>query len=242
VLGHDFNFKSMAEQGDDRLATSPIAELEWNELSCLKFKDGSTPGRLDTVLEDLQGSETRLVIELKGSSAAAQLAAQMVNLGSLKQSVAWVMSFSLAALEIIAVSCGKDLFCPLLWILDNPSEPYNEADKNEGETTFDYPHEKLCDFLDRLGLKESVQRLQCGFYLQYNPSANPSQLVQVQSDMIELTRGDKGLHSNAPLLGLWSDASLDPAFDSVEKLGSWLEVVDAVNTDLPPHFWHRSES
>jgi len=227
VLSHNFNFASAAVRPHERLARLPIVELEWSELSELELQDGSTPVKLDTVLEDLLGTETRLVIELKISAPAAQLAAHLAERADLARAVAWVMSFSIVALELFADGGGVQ---PIAWLLDNPSVPFTSW--AEGETRFDCVAEDLGDFLVRIGVKERIQELQCGLYLQYNASTTPAHLRKVRADMIDLSA-----EGSPSFLGLWSHVGCDPSFDNVDVLTSWLDVVDVINTDLPHNFW-----
>jgi len=244
ILSHDSTFAASAAQPDERLALLPIAELEWAELSELKLKDGSTPVKLDTVLEDLCGTEMQLVIELKTSAAASQLGAHLAKHAELACRVAWVMSFSFLAVKSFVDCGGRQANCRGVWILDNPSEAYTSHD--EGETTFNCASEGLGAFLERVDLKQSFLDLQCGLYLQYNPCIAPVHLKRLRAEMIELfTQGspasqDGGEISSRVFLGLWSDAHLDASFDCANMLTQWLDVVDAINTDLPHMFWLSS--
>jgi len=119
---------------------------------------------------------------------------------------------------------------PIAWLLDNPSVPFTSW--AEGETRFDCVAEDLGDFLVRIGVKERIQELQCGLYLQYNASTTPAHLRKVRADMIELSA-----EGSPTFLGLWSHVGCDPSFDNVDVLTSWLDVVDVINTDLPHNFW-----
>jgi len=147
-----------------------------------------------------------------------------------------VLSFSLSALELfsVALSTVADATKPIVvWLLDNPSTPYGD-DVNEGEITFDYLSESFADFLTRTDLNERVKNLKCGLYLQYNPGLTPEHINAVRSELGAVCKESAGDR----FLGVWSDASLDPAFDRAAGLSALLPVVDAVNTDLPDDFWN----
>jgi len=244
VLSHDSTFASMAAEPEHHLAVSPIAELEWSDVSQLKLKDGSAPVRLDRVLEDLCGTQMRLVIELKTFDAATQLGYHLAKRPELVKSVAWVMSFSLITLERFAESGGTQMGCRSVWILDNPVEAYDDKYIDEGETTFPCSSEGFRAFLERVGVKELFQRLQCGLYLQYNPCVTPWLLSEVRAEMISLLSQvapgpspKSSRDATQAFLGLWSDVQLDASFDRADVLAQWVDVVDVINTDMPSNFW-----
>lgn len=238
VLCHDSSFASMAADPAEPRASSPISSLSWDEVRDVELKDGSRPVLLSTVLQDVAGSSTKLVVELKSSDPAAPLAEFLAEHPELLASVGFVLSFSLSALEVFtaALSLVFEAARPMVvWLTDNPSAPYGD-DVNEGETTFDYTSESLGAFLARNALIERVKRLQCGLYLQYNPLLDSEQLRAVRSELTAMC-GDVGAITQS-FLGIWSDASLDPAFDTVTNISQLLPLVDAVNTDLPDSFWN----
>lgn len=239
VLCHDSSFASMAADPADKRVSSPISGLLWDEVQDVKLKDGSTPVRLSTVLEDVADSDTKLVVELKSSDPAEPLAEFLAGRPELLASVGFVLSFSLSALEAFsaALTTVTDATKPIVvWLLDNPSTPYG-GDINEGETTFDYTSESFAAFLKRTDLNERVKRLQCGLYLQYNPGLVPEHIHSVRSELAALSGGTES-NAKSHFLGVWSDASLDPQFDRAKGLTELLPIVDAVNTDLPDDFWN----
>lgn len=235
VLNHDATFAAVAKNPDDRLAKLPISSLEWQELSVLELQDGSTPVTLDTVLEDLLGTRLQLVIELKTSLAASTLGAHLAFCSHLVHAVAWVMSFSLATLERFLEDGGRQAGCRSAWLLDNPREAYSEEHLDEDETLWDYASEDLVPFLERVGMKNCFQQLQCGLYLQYNPGANPADIRRARAQMNSLVPDAE----HKPFIGLWSDAKLDASFDCEEVISPWLDVIDFINTDLPHGFWFQ---
>lgn len=240
VLCHDATFASMAANPADERASSPISGLRWDEVQDFELKDGSTPVLLSTVLEDVAHSDTKLVVELKSSDPAEPLADFLAGRPELLASVGFVLSFSLAALEAFsaALSTVADAARPtVVWLLDNPSTPYGE-DVNEGETTFDYTSESFAAFLKRTDLSERVRRLQCGLYLQYNPGLVPEHIHTVRSELAAACGEPGETNAGDRFLGVWSDKSLDPAFDRATGLSALLPFVDAVNTDLPDDFWN----
>lgn len=236
VLSHDSSFASMAANPTDWRASSPISNLRWDEVLDLKLKDGSTPVLLSTVLEDLAGSATKLAVELKSADPAAPLAELLAKRPGLLASVGFVMSFSLSGLEAFSEALADAPKPIVVWLLDNPSTPYGD-DINEGETTFDYTSESFAVFLERTGLSKRVKRLQCGLYLQYNPGLVPEHIHAVRSELATVCGEQGKARADDHFLGVWSDASLDPAFDRATSLAALLPVVDAVNTDLPDNFW-----
>jgi len=236
VLNHNSSFAAVAAEPDDRLATLPISSLDWDELCGLELQDGSTPVKLDTVLEDLLGTELRLVIELKTSSAASRLGAHLASCPDLVCGVAWVMSFSLATLELFVEDGGRQAGCHSVWLLGNPREAYEQEELDEGEIAWNYASESLTAFLDRVGAKKCFQHLQCGLYLQYHPCAMPAHIQRARAEMNLLVPDA----AQQPFIGLWSDARLDASFDRVEAVTPWLDVFDVINTDLPREFWLRT--
>lgn len=236
MLSHDKNLVAMAQNEDDPLATALISDLTWKQIEAFPLKDGSTPVRLDTVLEDLSGTGTRLVIELKSSSPAKPLATFLAARRDLVPAVGFVMSFSLASVEqFVASNPPKEV--RVLWLVDNPSIPYDEEVKNEGEQTFDYTAETLTAFLSRLKLTKRMQQLQCGLYMQYNPGLTPSHLENIRMELQNLY----GTGAPKPFIGIWSDVGLDPDMDSAAGFSKWLPVVDALNTDMPDSFWSSAQ-
>jgi len=238
VLGHDWNMRSMAENEDDPLASAAIAELQWADLQRLQLRGGATPVPLSAVLDDLAGTGTRLLVELKSMGAAAPLAAALDADERRRGAVACVISFSLATLEAFA-GASKSGEVRLAWLVDNPVTPYAEELKNEGETTFDYGNETLTMFLARLGLTGRIQRLGCGLHVQHNPCLTPSHVYAWRSELASLLgAGSEGpeVSGEGPFVALWYDGGAD-SFDRAAELVRWLPAVSAVNTDLPAAFW-----
>jgi len=230
VLSHDFNFRALAEDPSEELATRPIAELRWEELRRLRLVTGCAPVLLLTVLQDLAPTSTRLAIELKSSSCALPLAACLAGRPELWTAVGFVLAFSLNALEIVSSTLeGAGSDTRLVWIVDNPRVPYDEGALDEGETTFDYSAESLPDFLERTGLTERVRMLGCGLYLQYNLAVTAQALFELRAALRSV--------SSCGMLGLWSDRSLDPGIDSADALSSLLPALDLANSDLPGAFF-----
>lgn len=238
VLSHDFNFKWGAPCDQNESAVLPISDLTWENLFDLELLDGSKPVKLETVLEDLRESSTRLVIEIKTPSLAASLGAFMVERRDLLSSVAWVMSFSFSALEQFCQGGGQQAGVSTMWLLDNA----DYLDKHEGETTFDYSNEDLSQLLLRHELVERIQGLQCGLYIQYRASLRLEVFSQIRKDLMDTLQGKPDSKVPSPLLGLWTDIDLDAEFDKADTLMKWGLYADAVNTDLPSHFWMESTS
>jgi glycerophosphoryl diester phosphodiesterase len=230
VLCHDATLEGMLPGGHDtRLATTPLAELQWAEIENVILSDGSSPVLLETVLADLHGTGTRLVIELKSPGPATALASFLARSGWARSAVAWIMSFSFDALERFVASC-EDV-PRTLWLLDNPSVPYADSDKHNGETTFNLLEESFPQFLVRIGMTERFEMIGCGLYLQYRRGLVPSHIDTLRADIAcEMPGCDK-------FIGLWTDASLDPDFDKATTIRDWLHAADALNTDLPRTFW-----
>jgi glycerophosphoryl diester phosphodiesterase len=236
VLSHDMTFQSMAANPTDARAQMDLESLSWDEVEDLELSDGSRPVLLRTVLEDLQGSGTRLVVETKTSAAAAALGRFLLLRPELTSAVAWIMSFSLKALEAFAEGYGPEPVeskqtIRTAWLLDNPRIAYDASEVHEGETSFDYSRESVATFLARLSILDRVQRLGCGLYVQYNPSLTPNRLQHMRHEL-ELVK-----QSPSTFLGLWSDASLDLDFDQPGRMSEFLPFVDAINTDFAPAEW-----
>jgi glycerophosphoryl diester phosphodiesterase len=241
VLCHDPSFAAVAADPHESLAMSLIAELDWSELSQLRLKDGSTPVKLEDVLKDLFETEMQLVVELKTSDAALVLGRLLSSRHDLVASIAWVMSFSFAALECFVENGGREADCRIMWLTDNPREAYSEI--CEGETTFDCTSETLASLLDRLSITERFRQSAPGLYIQYNPRMSPSHLSKLRCEAAEIYASNQqnfrhgNSSSDMPLIGLWSDALLDKSFDRAEELARWVEVVDMINTDFPTEFF-----
>lgn len=266
VLSHDCTLASMALDGGESAATSTsISKQEWADIKDVLLKDGSKPVLLSTILQDLASTGTRLVIELKESGPAKPLAMFLEANPELLLVVGCVISFSLVALETFASSRfhnNNDVKAkmwsqfwpvrtlnssikpkgpsartiPTLWLVDNPSVPYDPLYTNEGETTFDYASMTLTNFLAKEQLIERIRRLRCGLSVQYSPSLTPSYLRCMRSEL-EAVWGAPAKPGEC-VLGLWSDASLDPGVDTAASLERWLPDVDVLNTDMPPAFWN----
>jgi glycerophosphoryl diester phosphodiesterase len=235
VLCHDWNFQSMAEDENDPLATTAIVDLSWGELSKLRVKGGVSPVLLSTVLEDLKGTGMLLAIELKSSGPAAHLADLLSTRSDLKESVACVLSFSLLAIERFQESMQtRDV--RIAWVVDNPSTPYRDEDKNEGETTFDYANETLAMCLARLEMTDRIRELQCGLFVQYNPCLTKSHILAWRAELASI-RLDCAAAESEVFIGIWNDVSLDPGFDRAVTFLSWLSAVSTFHTDMPPAFW-----
>jgi len=228
----------MAEDEGSPAPGAALAEQRWEELRRVRLKGGGTPVLLSTVLGDLAGSGTRLVIELKSSGPAAPLAAMLDSSPGLKRSVAYVMSFSLAAVEAFAGAL-KERDVRVLWLLDNPVVPYEEDVKNEGETTFDYCNETLTMFLSRLGLVDRIRALGCGLHVQYNPCLTPSHVYAWRAELASIlgtVAEGAWARDEEVFIGLWTDGS-GAGFDRAATLVGWLPALSAVNTDLPAAFF-----
>jgi glycerophosphoryl diester phosphodiesterase len=232
VLSHDASFQSMAASScDPELATTPIGQLLWSEIQDLPLSDSSTPVLLETVLADLEGTGTKLVIELKSSGPAVPLGDFIATCGGHIDAIAWVMSFSFAAIETFTRSCPSSTV-RTAWLLENPISPRREAAILEGEILFDYPSERLSGFLVRTGMTERFRRQGCGIYLQYRPGLLPMHMATLKADIrAEVPDG-------TDFVGLWTDAAVDAGFDNVASACEWMDSLDAINSDLPSTFWH----
>ena len=147
----------------------------------------------------------------------------------LVSSVGFVMGF---AVDTVLIFRGVTRQHPILgqmkvlWLVDNPSVPYLEQEKNEGETTFNYLDTSLTDFMQSqpdINLLLSVGFH--GMYVQYREGLTFSQLASMRRELSILT----GL--NKVFMGIWSDPGLDPDFDTPESLAQWAALSDGLNTD-----------
>jgi glycerophosphoryl diester phosphodiesterase len=240
VLSHDSNFKRLAADETDRRATEPISELLWEEVCSLELKDGSCPVMLSTVLQDLAGTSTKLAVELKLSSPAKPLAEFLKSNSQLVDAIGFVMSFSFNAIEDFHANMASASCVPrILWLVDHPSTPYLDQDKNEGETTFDYDKQRLGAFLKSKDLLARFASVGCGLYMQYNPVLTLAHLSETRAELHAIHGDENNADANTEgvFLGVWSDASLDPAFDQLVQFQQWGPSVDAMNTDMPVSFW-----
>jgi glycerophosphoryl diester phosphodiesterase len=229
ITWHDSSIGAGAANKHDDLATTPIEKCLWDDLKQLKLRDGSNPALLETVLCDLSESgDTKLVIELKNSRPAVHVAEMLRNAGGpVVASAAWLMSFSLDALKIFKTA-SEGTQVPVVWLLDNSD--YEETMKEEGETTFRYEFETLSQLLDRTGTRELFRELKCGLYLQYRPKLTLERLASLKEELAaEVPDGNN-------FIGLWTDEK-DASFDKVDTMCDWVDVADAINTDLRNSFF-----
>jgi len=239
VLSHDAILGRVAQFEESSLATTPLSELQWDDLRTCKLKDGSHPVLLSTVLQDLCSTGAKLLIEMKCSDVGKPLGEFIASNLHLVSSIACVISFSIRALEefhdayssyIADKGQTDDAQISLLWLVDNPSTPYDYL--NEGELTFDYTQESITDFVSKNDVCERVKYLRCGLHMQYNPALKPSHLRAVRKSLATI----HGEHRPV-MLGLWSDAELDPDFDSPSSLLEVANEVEFLNTDFASPAW-----
>lgn len=242
LLGHNWNMKAMMEDPTDPIAGEAIADLEWAEVRDIKLRGGATPVLLKTVLEDLHGTGTRLLVELKTLGAAAHTAEMLNHSPHLKGSIECVISFSLLTLETFHDALdAKDV--KVTWVVDNPRIPYDPKGLDEGETTFDYCNETLEMFFTRLELIERMKRLKCGLHVQYTSGLTQEHICAWRSELSGLYREDGGDACAVDcknFIGIWNDADLDPVFDRAATFAKWLPAVSGFNTDLPSVFFEGS--
>ena len=233
VLSHNASYLSYAADPSDPRATNAIASQHWHELANLPLLDGSTPVLLTTVLQDLLGSKTKLVVELKIRGPVCSLAQMLAKHPELRERVGAIISFNIDTLvhfheEFRLLSADHIQLC---WLLDNPSVVYGPENLDDGETLFDYGIESLAQFADKQGVREKLASIKAGVNIQYNRQLTPAIVQGIRADLCAITGLDR------VFVAMWSDVRLDPEFDCVASLRLWLEHLDAAGSDLPADFW-----
>eukprot|EP00977_Amphora_coffeiformis_P011610 scaffold2782_cov182-Amphora_coffeaeformis.AAC.40 len=235
VLSHERSFQSMVadhfSKSNHKDVTTPINQLTWDKIKDFELLDGSKPVLLSTVLSDLKGTNTRLALELKESSLALPLAKYLMRNPDLVSAIGFIMGFAVDTVLIFRGAVNNHPILgniKVLWLVDNPSVPYLEQEKNEGETTFNYLDTTLTDFMQ--SQPDTNLLLSVGFhglYIQYRSGLTLSHLVSMRQELSILT----GVPPDQVFIGIWSDTGLDPDFDTPESLAKWAAVSDGLNTD-----------
>lgn len=232
VLCHNSTFQSLAEDPESSPAKSPIKEQTWEQVKNIQLKDGSTPVLLSTVLRDLEGTSTRLAIELKSERPAGPLAVYLNRNPEIVSSVGFVMSFSAAAVQTFLANINPNFGIQVNWLVDC-KDGYPPDYLDEGETTFHVESRDLAPFLRESGNYEMMRQSRVGLYIQYNTGITAAILTKLRRDLADM----QGVDPSEVFLGVWSDMKLDPGFDSASSLTSWMPFFDALNTDLPDAFF-----
>lgn len=239
VLNHDSTFASVvsaecAAQNAATVATS-IDSLDWATIQEFELLDGSKPVLLSTVLADLKGTSTRLALEVKCSRLALPLAKYLIQHPDLVSSIGFMMGFAADCVIIFRGAARNHTVLReirVLWLVDNPREPYSEDVLDEGETTFDFLKLSVTDFFTQ---QNSVASLLFsvgfhGLYIQYRSGLTPTHVSNIRQELTTLM----GPNDVSDIfVGIWADGELDPDFDTPENLSKWAEVADALNSDCP---------
>jgi glycerophosphoryl diester phosphodiesterase len=222
VLCHSSSFKEMVKPNylNNANAIKPINTLSWNDIKVFELLDGSNPVLLSTVMTDLKETNTRLAIDLKCSNLAKPLALFLFRYPELISTIGFIMGFALDSGALFRENLPDITF---LWLVDNPSSPYNVEDILEGETTFNYLEQSVGDFLKNKPAFNAFD----GMYIQYRPGLTSDHVLSMRLRLADIL----GRHPTDVFIGLWSDSGLDPEFDFPGNLQKWESLFDAINTD-----------
>lgn len=241
VLCHNENFSSLAIDETAVEAVTNVKDLCWKDIESLKLKDGSTPTLLATVLEDLKGTETSLIVELKALNGAEHLAKFLSSNISLLPAVGAVMSFNFLTIEAFnhyfLVEDRKAVITrnfPVVWIVGSLTEDVDpDEDLAEGEARFDIKSESFETFLSYHSFTERFTRMNAGVYLQYYTAMTAASIESVASSLTGLLGCDR----KDVFMGIWSDRILSARYDNRIHLSELSRAVDVLNTDLPSNFF-----